>query len=146
MNNTLSREIFSEQTKHLSNRLLLSTRGWALNVIEYPTVDVTFAKLGRVPLRVRLICSNWDEMPPSVELLNSEGEYLKALPRSGTSFLNQGPHPKTGRPFICSPGCEEYHIHPSHITDNWENYKSKSSYDIGGILTQIWRAWLKSND
>jgi len=38
-------------------------------------------------------------------------------------------------------GVREYHTHPSHTGDVWENYKDRSGYDLGGLLTQVWRVW-----
>jgi hypothetical protein len=38
-------------------------------------------------------------------------------------------------------GVREYHTHSSHVSDAWENYKTKSGYDLGGVITQVWRAW-----
>ena len=145
MNDTLSNAIFNEHVKHLANPRLVNLRFWAVNDLTYPYIDITFKQPNRIAFRIRLQCNSWNEMPPSIELLSEEGEYLKRLPQ-GSGVLNQGPHEATGRPFICSPGALEYHIHPSHITDLWQNYKGKSSYDLGGIITQIWNAWRNTND
>jgi hypothetical protein len=145
MNRALSQAVFDEQTKNLADSRLLETRLWVINEINYPKVDITFKQPGRKPFRVRLDCSQWDFVPPAVELFAEDGSYLSRLP-SGSGVLNQGPHPTTGRPFICTPGALEYHIHPSHINDHWDNYKSKSSFNLGGIITQIWNAWRKTND
>jgi hypothetical protein len=145
MNKALSEAVFDEQTKNLADPRLLKVRMWVINEINYPIVDITFQRPGRRPFRVRLKCDKWNSEPPPIELLSEGGSYLSRLP-SGSGVLNQGPHPTTGRPFICSPGALEYHIHSSHVTDHWENYKGKSSFDLGGIITQIWNAWRKTND
>jgi hypothetical protein len=113
--------------------------------MSYPVLDVTFSSQVRKPLRVRMRCENYDQLPASIELLSEEGNYLTVTP-SGHGVINGGNHPTTNRPFICSPGSREYHTHPSHLGDAWENYKGKSGFDLGGMLTQIFNAWKKTND
>jgi hypothetical protein len=41
-------------------------------------------------------------------------------------------------------GAREYHTHSSHVNDLWDNYKHRGGYDLGGILHQLWSAWLKT--
>jgi hypothetical protein len=144
MNATLSRTLFEDQTKHLSKRLL-DLRSWVINKMSYPILDVTFYHPGRKAIRIRLVCNEYDELPSSIELLSEDGFYLAQTP-TGSNVINGGNHHKTQRPFICSPGSLEYHTHQSHVNDLWENYKGKSGYDLGGMLTQIHNAWLKTKD
>jgi hypothetical protein len=143
MNEAVSNALFQRDVQGLSERLLAS-RNWKLYGNEFPILDVGFRAEGRVELRVRLVAKNWNDEPPSVELLNSAGEFLTQLPRHPGSVFNNGIHPATGRPFVCMAGAREYHIHSSHVNDSWENYKRKAAYTLGGILTQLWNAWLKS--
>jgi hypothetical protein len=145
MNKALSVAIFEEQTKNLDDARLLNHRLWKINELAFPIVDITFNQPGRLPFRIKLKCDQWDSVPPSIELLSADGSYRVPLP-SGSGVLNNGPHHVTGKPFICSPGALEYHIHSSHVTDHWDNYKAKSGFDLGGIITQIWNAWRKTND
>jgi hypothetical protein len=144
MNTTLATAIFDNETKGFSSRLL-ELRSWTINEMSYPVLDVTFHSPNRKPLRVRFVCDNYNEDPVIVQLLAEDGSFLTALP-SGHGVLNVGPHPTTGKPFICSPGSREYHTHPSHIGDKWENYRGKSGFDLGGLLTQIYNAWKKTVD
>jgi len=143
MNKEASRALFEEQTRHLEGELL-AIRNWTCFSREYPTLDVGFAGPGRQPLRVRMQCDDWNELPPAIDLLSIAGEQLKSLPSGPTGIFHQGPHNMTGRPFVCMAGTREYHTHSSHTSDLWENYKARSGYDLGGILTQIWAGWLKS--
>lgn len=144
MNATLSKALFVEQTQHFNARLL-ELRSWKMNGISYPNLDITFYQPGRKPFRVRMRCDNYDELPPSIDLLSEAGDYLTQIP-TGSGVINGGNHPSTHRPFICSAGSLEYHTHPSHLNDAWENYKGKSDFDLGGILTQIFYAWQKTTD
>ena len=138
----VSKALFESDVAGLTERIVTS-RNWKLYSREFPILDVGFRGDGRVELRLRLIANNWNEQPPSVELLNAAGEFLAQAPqRPGSSIFNNGPHPGTGKPFVCMIGTREYHTHSSHVNDRWENYKSKVT--LGGIVTQIWNAWLKS--
>ncbi len=145
MNRLVSERLFSDQTANLQNQRLLQLRQWSITTISYPQIDLTFNAERRISLRIRLLCEDWDSKPPSVELLYADGKYLTRLPR-GSGVLNGGPHPLTGRPFVCTAGTLEYHTHPSHIADYWENYKEKSGFDLGGIISQIWSAWGATHD
>lgn len=144
MHETACRLLFEQQTHGLSG-LLLQERQWVVFEILYPTVDVGFQAPNRVGLRVRLTCDQWNDQPPSIQLLNFEGAPLNPALRDPGGVFNPNHHPATGRPFICSAGSREYHTHTSHVNDLWDNYKSRSDYDLGGILTKVWRAWLKAN-
>jgi len=141
MNEAVSRALFERDVSGLSERLLTS-RNWKLYSREFPVLDVGFRAEGRPELRLRLGVKNWNEEPASVELLNSAGEFLIQAPQHPGSVFNNGAHPATGRPFVCMAGTLEYHTHPSHVNDSWENFKNKVT--LGSLLTQLWSAWLKS--
>lgn len=140
MHELLSQRLFSEQVKHLTPRLAQS-RGWVLHQVAYPILDCEFQAQGRTPLRLRFNCQNWNTQPPSVDLLDSTGTCLQQLPGGLPSVFNVSAHPSTGRPFVCMRGSLEYHTHPSHRTDPWENLRTSDDYTLGGILTQLWHAW-----
>lgn len=140
MHESVSRAIFHEQTKGLSR--IAKIRGWTIFCQEYPFIDVGFSA-GKREMRIRMECGDWDELPPSIELLSLSGEYLTILPRDPSSIFNGSKHHSTGRPFICMVGSREYHTHSSHKTDLWSNHKNRPGNDLGGILTKLWSAWLK---
>ena len=95
-------------------------------------------------MRVRMTCDDWNGLPPIVTLLDQSGTGLRTLPTGPTGIFHQGPHPVTGRPFVCMAGTREYHTHSSHTGDLWDNYRNRGGYDLGGILTRIWNGWIKS--
>jgi hypothetical protein len=151
MHELVSRSLFEEQVKGLNGRLAAS-RSWVLHQIEYPLIDLTFtaSETNRVPLRLQVRCQNWNEIPPSVTLLDGAAGFLPSAnpPRqeilpNPSGIFHPGPHPNTGRPFVCMAGTLEYHTHPSHVTDYWEGYRTKAAFDLGGLLTQIWNGWLR---
>ena len=138
----LSKRLFEEQTIFCTNTRLLEERKWRVVLHEYPILVVEFTQANRSPVQIKMICEDWDDLPPSILVLDREGKIMdqKLFPK-GHGLFNGSSHPKTGQPFICSPGALEYHQHSSHLNDIWENYKTKSGYDLGGILTRIWNAW-----
>lgn len=146
MNRELSERLFLGETAFCDNPTLLEARGWVVHVRSYPTLDIQFSAKEMVPIRVRAICDDWDDLPPSVDLLDEAGTPLARFPQGiGHSVFNNSAHPRTKRPFLCIPGIREYHEHGSHLSDKWDNYKNrKSDYDLGAILTRIWDAWRRS--
>jgi len=143
MNETAAKTLFAAQVAMFSERLL-SLRSWHVYDSIYPVLDVGFRGNTRAELRVQMHCDHWNEQPPSVRLLAADGQLLLNVPRDPGGIFNMGPHPHTGAPFICMRGSREYHTHPSHLTDDWSLCRGHSGYDLGGILTQIWRAWGKA--
>lgn len=144
MNRAASIALFEEQTKDLDGDLI-EVRHWRVFSRSFPILDVGFEADHRVPFRVQMNCEDWNELPPSITLLSIDGEVLTKAPTGPRSIFHQGPHPITKRPFVCMAGSREYHTHSSHRSDSWENYRLRSGYDLGGILTQIWSGWLKLN-
>lgn len=143
MNRAASIALFEEQTKYLDGDLI-EVRKWRIFSRTFPLLDVAFEADGRIPFRAQMNCDDWNELPPSITLLSIKGEVLTRVPTGPPGIFHQGPHPITKRPFVCMAGSREYHTHSSHISDRWENYKLRSGYDLGGILTRIWSGWLKS--
>ena len=140
MHEAASRALFEEEVAKLGQELLES-RGWTLFAKEFPVLDVGFSAQDGARLRLRLLCDDWNERPPSVQFIDSEGRPLAVIERDPAGVFNNSPHPSTGRPFVCMKGIREYHIHPSHTNDPWETIKGGDKFKLGGILTQLWHAW-----
>jgi hypothetical protein len=136
--------LFEEDVAPLTPELA-RRRGWILHALEFPTIDCSFTESGRTTLRLRLTCDDWNDLPPAVGLLAADGSPLATLLPNPTGVFNPGPHSLTNRPFVCMRGAREYHTHPSHVADLWENLRGHPNYTLGGILTQLWRAWLKGS-
>lgn len=117
---------------------------WMIVEASYPILDVVFNHASAVPLRLRLSCTDWDELPPAIELLDKDGKHLGAAPPHVGGVFNGSAHPNTGRPFVCMRGAREYHTHSSHTSDLWDNYRGQSGMDLAGIVLQLWRAWKRS--
>jgi putative metal binding uncharacterized protein len=142
VNKTASKALFDTEVEAIPQELL-DLRGWTINSKEYPILNVSFSN-GTRSGRVMMVCDDWNELPPSIRFLDNAGQDLAAVSRDPAGVINVGPHPITGRPFICHPGSREYHTHSSHTGDLWDNYKDESGFDLGGILTKVWHAWRKS--
>mgnify|MGYP001955803163 FL=1 len=121
----------------------LRVKRWTLWSAAYPVLDLTIE--AKRPLRLRVDCDNWNEVPPSVALLSPAGAFLteaEVQPLAGSIF-NQSAHEQTRRPFICMRGVREYHTHSSHRNEVWDSYRGEDGMNILGIITQISRALRK---
>jgi len=145
VNPVAAKALFDLSVGGLDDRLL-TARGWILHSRAFPSLDISFRSTERLELRLRLRCDDWNDTPPSVDLLAPDGGLLTAIPtqRSGSTIFNAGAHARTGRPFVCMAGVREYHEHSSHVGDLWSKYKALDSYSLGGILIQLWRGWQRS--
>lgn len=144
MNELVSKALFDREVANLLR--LAALRGWTVHRAEFPVFDVQFEGEGKHPLRIRMIATDWNDLPPSVELLAPDGTFLP----SGQStllpggVLNHNCHRNTNRPFVCTAGTREYHTHESHLNDHWENYRQREGMSLLFILSQIWSAWLRT--
>ncbi len=143
MNRSASIALFDDQAKHLRGDLL-EMRRWTVFSATFPCLDVGFEGVSRVAFRVCMQCDDWNELPPSITLRSFDGELLSSVPTGPPGIFQQGQHPTTGLPFVCMAGSREYHTHPSHTADVWDNYRLRGGYELGDILTRIWNGWLKS--
>jgi len=142
MNSLVAQEIFADEIQALTPELF-SLRGWHLFAKAFPVIDIGFKAADQVRMRIRMVCGQYNDEPPSIELLSPEGEFLQSVQQDPAGIFNSSVHPSTGRPFICMRGSREYHTHPSHTTDRWEVIRE--NYTLGYVLTQIWRAWKRRN-
>lgn len=140
MHEAVSRQLFEDAVIGISPELC-EARGWTVHSASFPVLDIEFAAPERHRIRARIRCDGWNGQPPSVEWLDGDGAPLASIPQGGGGQLNNSAHPQTGRPFVCMAGVREYHTHSSHTGDSWENYRNRAGYDLGGIITQVWRAW-----
>lgn len=139
----LSRAKFEGDVGRLSARTV-AHRAWTLVSTEYPILDVIFGHAKAEPLRIRMLCDQWNDLPPSIELLSASGAYLRSAPPNVGSIFNGSAHPSTGRPFVCMRGSREFHTHPSHLGERWDGYRGRPGMDLLGILEQLWRGWKRA--
>lgn len=142
MHDLLARSAFVDEVRHLTPELC-GLRGWVLREAEYPMVVVDLTGAGRTSLRLIVDCTGFPGTPPSITFANDNGVPLRVVPVAPGGQFHQGPHPQTGLPFVCMRGSREYHTHTSHIGDCWDNYRGTAEFTLGGIVTQVWNAWLK---
>lgn len=144
MHPAAAKALFDEDVSTLS-AALAQRRGWEFHSLEFPLVDCSFAAPNRTPLRLRFTCDNWNDLPPEITLHATDGTLLTAPLTNPTGVFHPSAHPAVNRLFICMRGSREYHTHPSHVADPWESLRGHTNYTLGGILTQIWNAWLKGS-
>jgi len=143
MHRAVSRRLFEKQVERWPFDLA-QKRGWVLHQIEYPILECTFTAPNRTALRLRFDFSDWNELPPSIELLDESGEPLKSLWPDPTGVFNSSLHPVTKRPFVCTAGSREFHTHEGHLSEHWEQFRGKPGFeDVGSIVTKLWHAWQK---
>lgn len=141
MHDKACRLLFLMQTNGLGDEIC-QVRNWQIFNRAYPVFDVGFCSSRRsTSIRIRMLCDNFNELPPTIELLTLDGKFLTQVERDPAGIFNSSAHPITGKPFICMKGSREYHTHSSHLTDTWESIRDLPGYDLGDILTQVWRAW-----
>ena len=139
MHEVLAKRKFDEDVVSLNDVLLRISR-IIVNSRCYPLLDLTFDH--RIPLRLLLHAPNWDEMPPSVALLDSDGSCCSTQMPGG--IFNASAHPNTGQPFVCMRGTLEYHTHVSHLNEVWDQYRGTDGMDLVGIAMQIGNAWRRT--
>ena len=142
MHPAAAKALFEEQVQHLTSALC-ERRGWIMHALAYPIINISYTAPGRTPLRMTYRFDDWNDHPPSIRLEDPHGTPLQQLLPNPTGVFHAGPHNVTNLPFVCMRGSREYHTHPSHVSDLWAPISAGGQYDIGGILTQIWHAWLK---
>lgn len=155
MHPELSRQLFEEEVgKILGNADLMVDRGWVVLIASYPefTVAVKHRKTNRIRV-FRFVFDEWNDLPPKLSLV--DGETLQELPGAmwPTDGLGHWHHTgwisaggiSTSQPFMCMAGIREYHTHQSHVNDSWENYKSVSGFDLGGIVMKVTEVFQKSD-
>lgn len=140
MHEALAKANFEADVAKVSDEAALRV-GLEVHSRAFPILDLTIQH--KRPLRLRLTCQSWDELPPSIELLNPDGSHLSG--QIPGDIFNGSAHPSTNRPFICMRGSREYHMHSSHLTDLWENYRGQDGMNLFGIAMQISHAWRRTN-
>jgi hypothetical protein len=140
----LSKAAFDRDVGRIDPRSVRTYYDWTIIEANYPVLDILFNHASAAPLRLRLLCDDWDEIPPSIQLLSKDGQPLPTAPPNVGQVFNPGAHPATGRPFVCMRGAREFHTHPSHTSELWDNYRGQSGMDLGGIVVQLWRSWKRS--
>src|ERR1041384_6203546 len=100
MHPAAAKALFDEEIANFTPALA-ARRGWIFHTLEFPLIDCSFTAPGRQTLRLRLQCDDWNDLPPAIGLHTADGSFLTAMPNNPTGVFNMGPHPSTGRPFIC---------------------------------------------
>jgi hypothetical protein len=121
--------------------------GWQITAASFPELSVVFTHpRSSRHVGFRFQCDSWDEQPPSLSLFDPDTKAELPWDKWPQGVWAVGnPHPVTNKPFLCLPGIREYHIHTSHVTDHWHNYKAKGSYTLTFIVDRVWQRFKETN-
>lgn len=144
MHPLLARRRFESALQGLTEELC-QMRQWTVIGREWPVIDLVFEAPARTPLRTRWVCDKWNAVPPSIELLEVDGAPVRHSLANPSSIFHAGPHPVTGKQFVCMAGSREYHIHESHLDADWDALRGLPRYRLLEIVTQVWNGWLKGD-
>lgn len=149
MDPAVSRRKFDAEIRSLETEAagFVAARGWRNVVACYPILKVVLCHptSGR-EIEFRFSCDDWDELPPSLSLHHPvDGRPLTwpEWPKGGWSVLDR--HPSTGKPFLCLPGIREYHTHPSHLSESWEGFRLRGTYQLRGIVDRVQQRFEDTN-
>lgn len=136
----------------VENRKALRERGIFLEEVTFPSIYALFSvgfTTGRlVVFGVQLGFEDFNVLPPSAcffEPITRRPLIRSEIPLPLQPISDQlpnvivGSHPSTGLPFVCLRGFKEYHTHPQHTDDPWDQYRYDASTGTAYYcLEQIW--------
>jgi hypothetical protein len=141
MDPTVCKHKFDREVEHISTLAAGFTvlADWKVIEAVYPVLAIVFTH----PRTFRCVgfhfqCDGWDGIPPSLTLFDPETQeelLWGKWPQNGWPAGQT--HPDTGKPFLCLPGLREYHAHPSHQNDPWDNLKGKASYSLLYLVHRV---------
>lgn len=146
------RKFDREVTLLMENREALRERGIFIEEVAFPSVYALFSvafPVGRLVIfGVRVGFEDFNVLPPSAHFYEPvtrrpllRPEIPLPLQPLGDQVPNVivGAHPATGLPFVCLRGFKEYHTHPQHTDDPWDQYRYDGSTGTAYYcLEQIW--------
>ena len=152
-------EKFDRQVEQLCmNRpALRRDRGLIIEEVRFPSLFVIFGlpfkHLMVATFGVELNFTDYNLYPPSARFFEPLSrrslkyeEMLPALQKVKNQVQNVliDSHPGTKLPFMCLRGFREYHEHPQHTNDPWEQYRHDTMIGTAHYcLEQIWLRCLK---
>lgn len=127
----------------------VQARGWEVIQFEYPVLAVVLTRpTARRRIGFRFHCDDWDAQPPSLTLFDPASPDIELpwqkWPKNGWNAGER--HDHYPKPFLCLPGIREYHTHPSHLGDRWENLRPQETYQIRGIVDRVHQKFEATND
>lgn len=137
----------------LNREALRRERGWIIEEVSFPSlfviftvpfppafialfgVELDFTDYNLYPLSARFFdpvtrrSLRRDELPPALQMVGErQQDVIVAV------------HPTTKLPFFCMRGFREYHDHPQHTDDPWDQYRYNTMIGTAFYcLDQIWQ-------
>ena len=141
MDKAVSKRKFEAEIRSLKSEAAayVSVKGWRSVSETHPLLAIALRHCrSSREIEFRFTCDDWDELPPSLALYNSEdGRELQWAEWPQGEWSVHNTHPSTNKPFLCLPGIREYHTHPSHVGDKWEGYRLRGTYRLRDIIDRV---------
>lgn len=119
MDPSVSKALFDDEVREMRAMARFKGGGWTIVSAEFPDLVVELPHPSGARRRFRFGCDDWDEKPPSVKAIDTDGKDLDQQPSGGKwAGLNTG----WG---LCAQWTREYHAH--HAEDPWESHRQNVS-------------------
>jgi hypothetical protein len=116
---SVSKALFDDEVEAVAKLAAFKSGTWTLVPSDYPDLVVEFPHPSGSRRRFRFRCDDWNEKPPSVKPVDTDGNELNGEP-TGNYFMGLN----TGWG-LCKAGTREYHAH--HAEDPWANHREQLS-------------------
>lgn len=134
MDPAASRALFDEEIDPLKRLAMFKGGGLVILSAAYPDLVVELPHPSGKRRRFRLRADNWNELPPSVQPIDADGNDVRGEPSGGYwTTLN-------GSWGLCVPGTREYHQH--HAENPWANHRASTT--IANVLGRVYFCYRQS--
>ena len=114
MDPSVSKTLFDDEVEAMRAMARFNS-GWRIATAEFPDLVVELPHPSGARRLFRLRCDDWDEQPPSVKSVDTDGNELAQQPSGGKWMgLNTG----WG---LCAEWTREYHAH--HTENPWSSHR-----------------------
>jgi hypothetical protein len=116
---SVAKTLFDDEVGAMRATARFKRGSWTIVAAEFPDLVVELPHPSGARRRFRLRCDDWDEKPPSVKSVDTDGGELSQQPVGGKWMgLNTG----WG---LCAQWTREYHAH--HTEDPWSSHRGRVS-------------------
>lgn len=138
MRRDLVRELITDQEDSLAE-VLEGYGATRVNLSSPEDFTVVTTRSDSREYRVRFDARLFDLEPPKVYFCDDAGNSVQFAdcPQGVNGLHNSHPNPDIQRPFFCTPGTYEYHLHGSHINDPWDQHRN--SMPLAEIVRRVLR-------
>jgi hypothetical protein len=111
--------LFRTEVDRLGGLAMFKGGGLVIESATYPNLILDLPHPSGVRRRFRIRADNWNEIAPSVQPIDADGNEIRGVPSGGYwTTLN-------GTWGLCVPGVREYHQH--HGENRWESHRASTN-------------------